>query len=193
MKSKRNRSRIWGGLAAATLLLSLAACGEDPAGSPAAESSASSEDVPLQQEPAEDYAIDECLVGVWTTVSQREEATVGAETVILIDVERQLTFSSDGTETVTFLDTPAMVQSPAGEVLGEVVHSGELTYQVSTDEPGTISFEVTAGELSADFTIRGQRSALTSNGASGPVSYSCSARELSQSSAGYEAVFTRAV
>lgn len=189
---KRKRNRIWSGVAAATLMLSLAGCGDDPPET-SSQTSASSEDEPVQQEPAEDYAIDECLVGVWTTVSQREQTMVNGEAVVLIDVERQLTFSSDGTETVSYYDTPAVVQSPTGEALGDVVHSGELTFQVNTDDPGTIRFQVTGGQVSATFDIRGQASTLTSEGASGPVTYTCSDGELTQNATGYEAVFTRAV
>lgn len=177
---------------AAGLLLALGGCSGGDAEGQTAESSATSQDPQVEQEPPEDYAIDECLVGVWTTVSQREQSVVNGQTVILIDVERQLSFASDGIETVTYLDTPAAVQSPTGEALGEVVHSGELTYQVSTDEPGTITFEVTGGELSATFELAGQSSTLTSDGGSGPVTYTCAAGQLTQSSAGYEAVFTRA-
>ncbi len=145
-----------------------------------------------QQEPPRDYAIDECLVGVWSTVSQREQTTVNGERIVLIDVERQLRFAADGVEVVTYLDTPAALQSPTGEALGQVTHSGELTYQVSTDQSGTIDFEATGGEVSATFDIRGRSSTLTSDGGSGPVTYTCSEAELTQSALGYEAVFTRA-
>jgi len=188
---ERKANLIWTGIAAAALALSLAACG---GGTPEAssQSSHSSQDSPVQQEPAEDYAIDECLVGVWTTVAQREEELVNGEQVVLIDVQRQLSFASDGVEVVTYLDTPAIVRSPTGEVLGEVVHNGELTYQVSTDDPGTISFDSVEGQLAATFVIRGTRSTVTYEGRSGPVAYSCSAGEHTQSAAGYEAVFTRA-
>ena len=188
---ERRLNRIWNGMAASVLMLSLAAC----VGDTTQATSQSSEPPPgpeVQQEPPQDYAIDECLVGVWTTVSQREQTTVNGEQVVLIDVERQLSFASDGVEVVTYFDTPAAVQSPTGEVLGEVTHSGELTYQVSTDEPGTISFESTGGEVSATFVIRGESSTLTSEGGSGPVAYTCSGSELTQSGSGYEAVFTRA-
>lgn len=145
---------------AAGLLLALAGCSGGDAEGETAESSATSQDPQVQQEPPEDYAIDECLVGVWTTVSQREESVVNGQTVILIDVERQLSFASDGIETVTYLETPAAV---------------------------------TGGEVSATFDLAGQSSTLTSEGGSGPVTYTCSAGELTQSAPGYEAVFTRAV
>lgn len=184
--------RIWSGIAAATLALSLAACSGDDPGQAVPESSTTSREPQVQQEPPQAYAIDECLVGVWTTVSQREQTTVNGEQVLLIDVARQLSFASDGVEVATYLDTAAAVQSPTGEALGQVTHSGELSYQVNTDEPGTISFEPTGGELSATFDIRGQSSTFTSDGASGPVSYTCSASELTQSATNYEAVFTRA-
>jgi len=189
---KLNPERIFTGIAAAAMVLAVAACST---GTPdaAAQSSDGSAQPTLQQEPPEDYAIDECLVGVWTTVSQREQTMVNGEAVVLIDVQRQLAFSSDGVETVTYLDTPATVQSPTGEVIGDVTQSGELIYQVSTDEPATISFDVTGGEVSATFNIRGQASTLTGDGASGPVSYTCADGELTQSATGYEAVFTRAV
>lgn len=183
-------NRIWIGVSMAALLILTGCSGGAP--EQAAQSSVTSEEPQVQQEPPQDYAIDECLVGVWTTVSQREQTMVNGEQVILIDVERQLSFASDGVEVVTYFDTPAAVQSPTGEVLGEVTHSGELTYQVSTDEPGTISFESTGGEVSATFMIRGESSTLTSEGGSGPVSYTCSSGELTQNSNGYEAVFTRA-
>lgn len=189
---ERKRNRIWRGVAAAILILSTAACG---AGTPEASSTSpqSSPAPRAEQEPPQDYAIDECLVGVWTTVSQREQTSVNGESVILLDVERQLSFASDGVEVVTYLDTPAVVQSPTGETLGEVVTSGELTFQVSTDQPGTISFELTGGEVTATFDIRGQSATFTAGGDFGPVSYTCSASELTQSANGYEAVFTRAV
>jgi len=96
---------------------------------------------------------------VWTTVSQREQSVVNGQTANLIDVERQLSFASDGIETVTYLETPAAV---------------------------------TGSEVSATFELAGQSSTLTSEGGSGPVTYTCAAGELTQSSAGYEAVFTRA-
>lgn len=89
---ERKPNRMWGGIAALALLLSLAACGGDTTEA-ASQTSAATEDTPVQQEPAEDYAIDECLVGVWTTVSQREQTMVNGEAVVLIDVERQLAFS----------------------------------------------------------------------------------------------------
>ncbi len=187
-------SRIWAALAAMALLLSLTGCADDPP-TQGAQSSASQEstaDTPVQQEPAEDYAIDECLVGIWTTVSQREEATVNGEPVVLIDVERQLSFAADGVEAVTYLGTPAAVQSPTGEVLGQVVHTGELTYQVSTEEPGAITFEFVGGQVSAAFVLRGISSTLTYAGGSEPVTYTCSDTEHTQNSAGYQAVFTRA-
>jgi len=191
-KMQRTRNRIWQSIVGAAMVLSAAACN---GGAP--ESSASSPETSsapqVEQEPPQDYAIDECLVGVWTTVSQREETSVNGESVILLDVERQLSFASDGVEVVTYLDTPAVVQSPTGETLGEVVTSGELTFQVSTDQPGTISFELTGGEVTATFDIRGQSATFTAGGDFGPVSYTCSAGELTQSANGYEAVFTRAV
>ncbi len=190
----RNVNRIWTGLAAATLVLSLAACGDDPAAPTQSEleSTQDSEDPPLQQEPAEDYAIDECLVGVWTTVSQRETTTVNNEQVVLIDVQRQLSFASDGVEVVTYFDTPAVVQSPTGEGLGEVVQTGELTYQVDTDEAGTMGFDPTGGEVTANFTIRGAPLTVSATGGSTPVAYTCSPTELTQSATGYEAVFQHA-
>ena len=188
---ERRLNRIRNGMAASVLMLSLAACGGDTTQA-TSQSSEPPSGPEVQQEPPQDYAIDECLVGVWTTVSQREQTTVNGEQVVLIDVERQLSFASDGVEVVTYFDTPAAVQSPTGEVLGEVTHSGELTYQVSTDEPGTISFESTGGEISATFDIRGESSTLTNEGGSGPVAYTCSGSELTQSGSGYEAVFTRA-
>jgi len=181
-------NRIWVGVSIAALL-ALTGCSS---GDPEQTAQASSEEPEVQQDPPQDYAIDECLVGVWTTVSQREQTTVNGEQVVLIDVERQLSFASDGVEVVTYFTTPAAVQSPTGEDLGEVTHSGELTYQVSTDEPGTISFESTGGEISATFDIRGESSTLTNEGGSGPVAYTCSGSELTQSGSGYEAVFTRA-
>ncbi|MGI8652066.1 MAG: hypothetical protein ACR2I7_04640 [Geodermatophilaceae bacterium] len=189
--AQRRGTRIWSFVSAAALVLSLAAC-SGGAGQAATDSSDTAQQPRVQQEPPQAYTIDECLVGVWTTVSQREQATVNGEQVVLIDVERQLSFASDGVEVVTYVDTPAAVQNAAGEVLGEVTHDGELTYQVSTDEPGTISFELTGGELSATFHIRGQSSTLTGAGGSGPVTYTCSDAELTQNAAGYEAVLTRA-
>jgi len=141
---ERTGCRIWIGTAGAALVLSLAACGDDP-NAPGSQSAQSSEDTPVQQEPAEDYAIDECLVGVWTTVSQREQTMVNGEEVVLIDVERQLTFSSDGMETVKYFDTPAQLQSPTGEPIGEVTQSGEHTFKVNTDDKGIINFEPTGG------------------------------------------------
>lgn len=188
----RTVNRKWGGAAAAALMLSLAACSGGGTVEATSQSSETSQAPPVEQEPAQDYAIDECLVGVWTTASQREQTTVNGEALVLIDVQRQLSFASDGVEVVKYFETPAAVQSTAGEALGEVVHSGELTYQTSTDEPGTISFESTGGEVSATFDIRGQSSTLTSQGAGGPVTYTCSAGELTQNATGYEAVFTRA-
>ncbi len=188
--TNRTGNRIWAGLSIAALLILTGCSGGDP--EQAGQSSASSEEPQVQQEPPQDYAIDECLVGVWTTLSQREQTSVNGESVILLDVERQLSFASDGVEVVTYLDTPAVVQSLAGETLGEVVSSGELTFQVSTDEPGTISFDPSGGELTATFNIRGQSSTLTGAGGSAPVTYTCSDAELTQSAAGYEAVFTRA-
>jgi hypothetical protein len=188
----RGRTRIGILVPVAALVLSLAACSGGDADQAATESSEASQQPQVQQEPPQDYAIDECLVGVWTTVSQREQTTVNGEQVVLIDVGRQLSFASDGVEVVTYLNTPAAVQNATGEALGEVTHSGELTYQVNTDEPGTISFDPTGGELSATFDIRGQSSTLTGEGGSGPVTYTCSAAELTQSATGYEAVFTRA-
>lgn len=188
---ERKRSRWFSGVATTALMLSVVACGGDSTEA-ASQTSEASPAPQAEQEPPQDYAIDECLVGVWTTVSQREQTTVNGEQVVLVDVERKLAFASDGVEVVTYLDTPAAVQSPTGEALGEVTHSGELTYQVSTEEPGTISFESTGGELSATFDIRGDSSTLTSQGGSGPVTYTCSGSELTQSAMGYEAVFTRA-
>ena len=184
-------NRIWIGVSMAALLILTSCSGGDP--EQAAQSSVTSEEPQVQQEPPEDYAIDECLVGVWTTVSQREQTTVNGEQLVLIDVERQLSFASDGVEVVTYFDTPAAVQSLSGESLGEVVSSGELTLQASTDQPGTISFELTGGEVTATFDIRGQSATFTAGGDFGPVSYTCSAGELTQSANGYEAVFTRAV
>ncbi len=189
--TNRTGNRIWAGVSVAALLVLTGCSGGDP--EQAGQSSASSEEPQVQQEPPQDYAIDECLVGVWTTVSQREQTSVNGESVILLDVERQLSFASDGVEVVTYLDTPAVVQSPTGETLGEVVTSGELTLQVSTDQPGTISFELTGGEVTATFDIRGQSATFTAGGDFGPVSYTCSASELTQSASGYDAVFTRAV
>lgn len=189
----RNVNRILTGLAAAALALSLAACGDDPVAPAQSESeSTQNSSQTLQQEPAEDYAIDECLVGVWTTVSQRETTTVNNEQVVLIDVQRQLSFASDGVEVVTYFDTPAVVQSPTGEVLGEVVQTGELTYQVNTDEVGTMGFDPTDGEVTANFTIRGAPVTVSATGGSAPVAYTCSPTELTQSATGYEAVFQHA-
>jgi len=189
---ERRLNRIWNGMAASVLMLSLAACGGDTTQA-TSQSSEPPSGPEVQQEPPQDYAIDECLVGVWTTVSQREQTTVNGEQLVLIDVERQLSFASDGVEVVTYFDTPAAVQSLSGESLGEVVTSGELTLQASTDQPGAISFELTGGEVTATFDIRGQSATFTAGGDFGPVSYTCSASELTQSASGYEAVFTRAV
>lgn len=182
---------IWGGVAVAVLTLSLGACSGGGGGTPESESSSTGQP-PVEQEPPQDYAIDECLVGVWTTTYQRDEASVNGETVILADVARQLRFAADGIEVVTYLDTPAAVQTPSGERIGQVTHSGELRYQVRTDQPGMISFESTGGEVSATFDIRGQSSTFTISGDSAPVTYTCSAAELTQNAPGYEAVFTRA-
>ncbi len=190
--ANRRGTRIGIFVAVAALLLSLAACSGGGADQAATESLEASRQPQVQQEPPQDYAIDECLVGIWTTVSQREQTTVIGVQVVLIDVERQLSFASDGVEVVTYLGTPAAVQDAAGGVLGEVTQTGELTFQVSTDEPGTISFDPSGGELTATFNIRGQSSTLTGAGGSGPVTYTCSDAELTQSAAGYEAVFTRA-
>jgi len=104
-------NRIWVGVSIAALL-ALTGCSS---GDPEQTAQATSEEPEVQQDPPQDYAIDECLVGVWTTVSQREQTTVNGEQVVLIDVERQLSFASDGVEVVTYFTTPAAVQSPTGE------------------------------------------------------------------------------
>ncbi|MBA3280301.1 MAG: hypothetical protein H0U22_16650 [Geodermatophilaceae bacterium] len=83
----------------------MAAC-SGGAGQAATDSSDTAQQPRVQQEPPQAYTIDECLVGVWTTVSQREQATVNGEQVVLIDVERQLSFASDGVEVVTYVATP---------------------------------------------------------------------------------------
>ncbi|MDQ3734759.1 MAG: hypothetical protein M3400_12340 [Actinomycetota bacterium] len=191
---ERTGNRILTGAMAVALLLTLAACGDDRR-TPAAQSPQpveTSQDSPVEQEPAEDYAIDECLVGVWTTVSQRDEAIFYGEAVVLIDVARQLSFAADGVEVATYLDTPAVVQSPSGEPIGQVTHSGELRYQVSTEQPGTLSFQAIGGEVSGTLELRGQTTTFTMAGGSDPVAYTCSASEHTQNSTGYEAVFTRA-
>jgi len=117
---------------------------------------------------------------------------VNGETVILVDVQRQLSFASDGVEVVTYFDTPAAVQTAAGEQIGQVVHTGELTYQVNTGQPGRLGFRSTGGEVTATFDIRGEPSTLTTDGGSPPVTYTCSDSELTQNATGYEAVLTRA-
>lgn len=185
--------RKWSGLVVGVLALSVAACTGDAAGDGGAPtgSAESSAGPRVQQEPPQDYAIDECLVGVWTTVSQRDETTLNGEPVVILDIERQLRFAADGEEVVTFLDTPAAVQTPSGESIGTATHAGELSYQVNTDEPGTLSFQATGGSATATFDIRGQSSTFTVGG-SAPVAYTCSPAELTQNADGYAAVFTRA-
>lgn len=95
-----------------------------------------------------------------------------------------------GIEVVTYFDTPVAVQTAAGEQIGQVVHTGELTYRVNTDEPGRLGFGSTGEEVTATFDIRGESSTLTTDGGSPPVTYTCSGSELTQNATGYEAVFT---
>jgi len=60
----RGRTRIGILVPVAALVLSLAACSGGGADQAATESSEASQQPQVQQEPPQDYAIDECLVGV---------------------------------------------------------------------------------------------------------------------------------
>lgn len=175
------------------LLALTAACSgsdaEDPA--TASDEAGATDQEPAQQEPPENYAIDECLVGIWTTTYQRDQTTVNGSPLTLVDVRRQLSFAADGTEVATYLDTPAVIQAPSGEMIGQVTYSGELRYAVSTDQTGILSFQADGGQATATFDIGGQSSTYEVSGDSAPVTYTCSPTELTQNSEGYEGVFTR--
>lgn len=187
------RLRRW--MAVLTLLclaVVLSGCGDDADTATLPTSTDSSEDTERGPNEPADAVIDECLLGVWSTVSYQSEATVDGRQVLIVDLQRLLTFTSDGTETVEYLDSPAEVRDQTGQVVGEATYSGEFTYRVDTDTAGAISFELVDGEVAGTFTIDGTQTQFEVNGESAPVDYTCDDGEHTQSSPGYEATYTRA-
>lgn len=168
----------------------LSGCGDEATPAPRPSTDASEDTGGNSEDP--EPVIDECLLGVWSTVSYRGEATIDGRTVLIVDLQRLLTFTSDGTETVEYLDSPAEVRDQAGQVIGEATYAGQFEYEVTTDRQGSIDFELVDGEVSATVTIDGTQTQFEVNGESAPVGYTCSDGEHTQSSPGYEATYTRA-
>lgn len=129
-------------------------------------------------------SLDPCLVGTWTSTEHVEDWTTDQGEAELSGVERTMTFTADGTQTVTYDQAEATATAMGQEQ--PVVFDGEVVYRTSTDG-ATMTFEL----VSAEGTVSvGDKQEELKPG-TGPVSYTCDDSTLRQEADGYLSVYER--
>ncbi len=122
-----------------------------------------------------DAALDPCLVGTWETSSYEETVPLLGT---LTDLERTMTFGTDGRLTTTYDDA-----RPKGAGAGWVF-DGTVVYDVTTSG-STMSFTLVRDGL----TVTGPSGDLPPG--TGDVQYTCSGDTFTQTATGLDATFTR--
>jgi hypothetical protein len=129
-------------------------------------------------------SLDPCLVGTWTSTEHVEDWTTDQGEAELSGVRRTMTFTADGTQTVSYDQAEATVTA-----LGQpqaVVFDGEVVYRTSTDG-GTMSFQLVS--VDGSVTVGDEVEELEPG--TGAVSYTCDDSTLRQEADGYLSVYER--
>lgn len=150
---------------------------------------------PVQPDPgapggsAADGTLDDCVVGTWRTTEHSESADTEQGRVTITGVDRTLEITADGTETVTYAQTPAQVSTDQGQ--GRAVYDGTVVYGVSTSGE-TMSFSLRSVEGTITVTTAdGREQTEDLKPGSADVTYTCSDDELVQEATGYRSVMRR--
>lgn len=133
-------------------------------------------------------ALDECVVGTWSTVEHVEDWKTDQGEAQLSGLERVMTFSADGTQTVTYDGSSATIATQGREL--PAVFDGEVVYRTSTSG-GTMSFELQSAEGTVTVDPEGQAKVEELEPGTGDVSYTCDDTTLRQEADGYLSVYER--
>ena len=134
--------------------------------------------------PAGPGTLDPCLVGTWRTTEHSESYETEQGPASLTDLDRTMTFTADGTQTITYASSQATVTAEAGAL--PAVFDGRVVYRTSTSG-STMSFQVVEAE--GTVTVLGPDGAPVEENpiepGTGDVSYTCDGTTLEQTATGY--------
>jgi hypothetical protein len=132
---------------------------------------------------------DQCLVGTWRTVEHTESANTEQGNVTISGVDRTLTITKDGTETITYGSRPAKVAMAQGEATA--VFDGKVVYDVRAGN-GKMSFRLRSVEGTLTLSAGGGQGRTEElKPGTGDVSYTCSGDRFVQEASGYRSVMER--
>lgn len=138
--------------------------------------------------PAAGGSLDECLVGTWRTTEHTEDWRTDQGEAQLSGLERTMTFTADGTQTVTYDGSTATITAQGTDVPARF--DGEVVYRTSTSG-STMSFQLVSAEGSVTVDPDGENRVEELEPGTGEVSYTCDDGTLRQEADGYLSVYER--
>lgn len=133
-------------------------------------------------------SLDECLVGSWEGTEHTEDWTTDQGDAQLSGLLRSMTFTADGTQTITYESDEATITAQGTPV--PAVFDGQVVYRTSTSG-STMSFELVSAEGTVTVDPGGTDKVEELEPGTGPVTYSCDPSTLRQEAEGYLSVYER--
>ena len=134
--------------------------------------------------------LDPCLVGTWRTTEHSESYETEQGPASFTDLDRTMTFTADGTQTITYDSSQATVTAAAGAL--PAVFDGRVVYRTSTSG-STMSFQVVEAE--GTVTVLGPDGEPAEENplepGTGDVSYTCDDTTFEQTATGYRSAYER--
>lgn len=132
--------------------------------------------------------IDDCLVGTWEGTEHSEDWRTEQGAAQLSGLSRTMTFSADGTQTITYDADQATITTDQAEM--EARFDGEVVYRTSTSN-GTMSFQLQSSEGTVTVEPGGVSKVEELKPGTGDVRYTCDETTLRQEADGYLSVYRR--
>ena len=133
-------------------------------------------------------SLDECVVGTWEGTEHTEDWTTEQGDAQLAGLLRTMTFTADGTQTITYDGDEATITAQGTPV--PAVFDGQVVYRTTTSG-GTMSFELVSAEGTVTVDPQGSAEVEDLEPGTGDVTYTCDDTTLRQEAEGYLSVYER--
>lgn len=132
--------------------------------------------------------LDDCVVGTWEGTEHTEDWTTDQGEAEMSGLLRTMTFTADGTQTITYDGDEATITAQGTPV--PAVFDGEVVYRTSTSG-GTMSFQLVSADGTVTIDPAGTAKVEDLEPGTGDVSYTCDETTLRQEADGYLSVYRR--
>ncbi|MCY7394721.1 MAG: hypothetical protein LH468_00995 [Nocardioides sp.] len=133
-------------------------------------------------------SLDECLVGSWEGTEHTEDWKTDQGAAQLSGLLRSMTFTADGTQTITYDGDQATITAQGTPV--PAVFDGQVVYRTSTSGD-TMSFQLVSAEGTVTVDPDGTDKVEDLEPGTADVGYSCDDTTLRQEAEGYLSVYRR--